>query len=225
MAAPLQVSDELAATRAAVRDALGRDLPIAVTEWSALFTIGGDSDSYVASLASALYAGDLVRVLAHEPGLLAAHYWSLTGNGYFGAVSNTGRKRPVYFMMMALNEALAGEVLPARVTTSLMITPTVGFTAARRDVEAVTALVSRQGARIRILTINKNPSEAATLRIAGLGRRAAAYRVLTADDPFAGRDDQPAVQWTDAAIEGDGNDMRAELPAHSAGLIVVDLNR
>ena len=48
MAAPLQVADDLGVTRAAVRKALGHVLPIAITEWSALFTIGGSTDGYVA---------------------------------------------------------------------------------------------------------------------------------------------------------------------------------
>ncbi len=226
MAAPLQVAEDLAATRAAVRNAIGHELPIAITEWSALFTIGGNADGYVASLAGALYAADFIRMLAQEPGILVAHYWSWTGNGYFGAVSQSGRRRPVYYMLGVLNEVLRGEVLPSKIAGPMLTTPAVGYVARRGDVGAVTALATRDGTLIRILAINKHPIEPAALHITGLGALSAIYHVMIADSPFAGRDDQPEVKWSDAPIDIEGKQaIRATLPPHSAGFISVELDK
>ena len=178
------------------------------------------------SLASALYAGDLIRMLAEEPGILAAHYWSWTGNWYFGAVSQTGRLRPVYYMLAALNEVLAGKVLPVKISSPALATPAVGYIAQRDDVGAVTALGTCEGSQVRILVINKHLSEPASLRLTGLGAHKASYRVMTADSPFGGRDDQPTIKWIDVSIEGEDKDaIRATLPPHSAGFITVDLGK
>ena len=223
MASPLQVSEDLAATRAAVRRALGHDLPIAITEWSALFTIGGSVDDYVASLAGALYAADLIRVLAHEPGILAAHYWSLTGNWYFGTVSQVGRKRPVYSMLAALNAILNGNVLPLNVSAPMLATPAVGFVAARADVSAVSALATRERDSVRLMALNKHPNDPVVLQIVGLHANSASLRLLTADSPFSGRDGEARITWTKAPVAIEAGVIRATLPPHSAGLIVAEI--
>lgn len=178
------------------------------------------------SLAGALYAADFIRMLAQEPGILAAHYWSWTGNGYFGAVSQSGRRRPVYYMLGVLNEVLRGEVLPSKIAGPMLTTPAVGYVARRGDVGAVTALATRDGTLIRILAINKHPIEPAALHITGLGALSAIYHVMIADSPFAGRDDQPEVKWSDAPIDIEGKQaIRATLPPHSAGFISVELDK
>lgn len=222
VAAPLQVAEDLAATRAAMQRTLGRVLPMALTEWNALFTIGGVNDDYAASLTGAIYAADLLRVLAQEPDVMAAHFWSLTGNWHFGALSQSGRKRPAYVLLEALGRAFMGKVLPVTVIAPTLSTPAAGYVAARQDVGALTALAMRDGRRVQVIAINKHPDEPARLRVPALHVSGVSMKVLTAASPFDGRDTQAGLGWAAVEATAKADAIEATIPPHAIAILSIE---
>src|SRR5262249_9802200 len=77
MAAYRVVEDDLRLTRALLdRYHPGRVLPMAITEYNAMYTVNGRFDAHIASLAGALYVADVLRLLASREDILMANFWS-----------------------------------------------------------------------------------------------------------------------------------------------------
>lgn len=164
---------------AAVRDdlqAFGRELarlrparpalPLAITEYNALFTLGrGDTDALITSPAGALYLADLLRMLAQEPAVEMAHHWSLSGNWMFGALHSEGRARPAHEALRLLGEALHGEARPLQVTVGTVATPPVGLAPAQPALPLLEALYCADGPQRRLLLIHKDPARTAHTRL------------------------------------------------------------
>ncbi|MFG5408682.1 hypothetical protein ABXN37_11950 [Piscinibacter sakaiensis] len=140
LAAALAVQDELAALRALLSSLRpGQAWPLAVTEYAPMLGQGA-TDPWMLSGAGALYLADLLRVLAATPEVLAAHHWSLSGNGNFGAIAPGGYARPAGLVMGLAQQALRGELLALGVEADSVATPS-----ARRDAAAGGAGQPRRG--------------------------------------------------------------------------------
>src|SRR5262249_24957294 len=110
MAAYQVIEEDLRLTRALLdRYHHGRALPVAITEYNAMYTVNGRYDGNIASLAGALYVADVLRTLTSREDILMANFWSLAGNWWFGAVSNGGAPRPAYQVLRAYTEILRGQ--------------------------------------------------------------------------------------------------------------------
>ncbi len=192
MAGALAVQDDLAAMRALLAAARpGRTIPLALTEWAPLFSMdGAPTDALLLSPAGALYAVDLLRMLATQPDIECANHWSLTGNWWFGAVSQSATNRAVADAVALARPALAGSRLPASVRCDTLATPALGQMAARDAMPLLECLVSRSGATVRVLLVHKDLDRRAqvALDLGGVAPLAATLTALRSADPFADAD-------------------------------------
>jgi alpha-N-arabinofuranosidase len=181
------VEEDLERTRALLRKRFaGREVKIGLTEYNALFTLGGAYDAYIATLGGALYVADLLRILAQTSDVLAANYWSLSGNWFFGAISNQRALRPAYHVLSGYARVLRGDMLDLRVESPLFETPEVGLLPARSELPLVVGLATQEAASVRLLIINKDSRRPAALTIRGPSRAISSIGCseLTADDYF-----------------------------------------
>lgn len=195
MAASRVVEEDIEAVRtmwAAYRP--GVPAAIAVTEYSAVFTLGGVLDRYVSSLGSAIYAADVLRVLASSPNVIMANYWSLSGNGWFGAFGILGEERPVSHVLRAYRQALRGRIVRTGIASPTLSSPAIGVVPAYDSTPAVAVFATHEGGasgqsagmrselfmrgpsqgpgggsgsggRMRVLLINKDPARAAATEL------------------------------------------------------------
>ncbi len=103
--------DDLQSWRAKVRRAAGKELPLAVTEFNAMYLQERPAPMRF-SLASALFCAGFVMDLADpRSGVAAANYWQFA-NGYWGMVQNRGvpslRRLPAYRAYELLHRGLRG---------------------------------------------------------------------------------------------------------------------
>lgn len=162
MAATATLTDDLAATRAQVERLCGKRLPIAITEYNALFTLTMDqssSDRLIGSMLAALYTADVLRCLAYQPDVLMGNFWSLSGNWHFGAIRPSGQVHPSYHVLAAFRRVLQGDMLACKVDAPHFDAPQVGYAAARRLQPAVEAVATRQTSSLHVLLINKQRAQ------------------------------------------------------------------
>lgn len=222
MAGPRVVADDMQETKTMLaRHRPGKHTPIAVTEYNALFSLGQPTDKYIDSQAGALYVADVLRVFATTPEVFCANYWSLTGNWYFGAISNRGEIRAGYLALEGMSHVLRGSLVDVEVDGPTFSTPAVGFTARQADVPAVTALATRERETLRLVVLNKDRLDPADARIefgAGTTPRFVSARELTTDRPF----DAPKG-WRQRELSASKVPLDLQLPPHSITIFEFDL--
>ncbi|MEO8298135.1 MAG: hypothetical protein ABI574_10060 [Burkholderiales bacterium] len=209
--------DALGATLAALRP--GPALPLALTEYHALFSLGhGARDDWVGSAAGALYVADLLRLLAGRPEMLMAHLWSLSGNWRFGAIHSAGFDRPVAQVLALMNQALRGRLVAASMQSPTVATRAAGLVAAQPALPLIETLATletvRGAATLRVLLIHKDPQRPASGRIdiAGMAAGPARLTRLAATDVLRS-DDVPDLLRSE----------RLDLPAPGAAALTVIL--
>lgn len=199
-------------------------LPLAITEYNALFTLGqGETDQWITSPAAALYLADLGRVLALAD-LEMAHHWSLSGNWLFGAIHSDGHARPAHAALSLLGDALRGEALPLQLDAQTVRVARLGLVPEQAALPLVEALLCREGAVLRLLLIHKDPVRTAVgqLDLAVLGARGpvrvarleAADLVTTADTPGLMRRSDEVI-----AAPAAGTPLALRLPPGSISLL------
>ncbi|PXW96192.1 alpha-N-arabinofuranosidase [Sphaerotilus hippei] len=153
----------------------GLVLPVALTEYHAIFSLGrGASDEWTGSPAAALYVTDLLMMLARRDDVRWANLWSLSGNWRFGAIHGQGWLRPVGEVLALMRPLFNGERLPARGSATTAATPAAGLVAAVAALPLVETLATLEPGTeqdcIRLLLLHKHPTQAAsgTLRLTGL---------------------------------------------------------
>jgi alpha-L-arabinofuranosidase len=201
----------------------GNKLAFAITEHNALFTLGkGDSDQLTKSITGALAVADVLRVLAHEPDVAMAHFWSLSGNGFFGALHQEARLRPTGQVLALFSEALRGQLLPASMSAPTVSTPGVGASAAVGALPVAEVLVTREGQQLRLLVIHKDYANPATLKLTlGAARIVSGQvSVLGGGDVFDISDRAGLMSRTDSAWPANA---QLDLPPHSVTLITLNL--
>lgn len=229
VAATRVVEADIAHTRAQLeRLQPGRRIALAVTEYNALFSLGGAADAQLRSPAGALYVADLLRLFAYTPGLDYANFWSLSGNWHFGALSNRGAPRPVMRVLSVYRETLKGSLLTVAVRTSTVDTPRVGFVPAMRAVPLVKALATLEGNTLRVLLINHDPHAASGVRIdLGEGKRwrkgvAQSWR---AAERFDSREEEGVLRPAMRPLAAGQGSLNVEVPAMALGLVELELER
>ena len=201
-----------------------KKIPLAITEYNAFFTIGhGKSDSYISSLAGALYVANILMTFSKTEDLLMANYWSLSGNWYFGAIAGDGKPRPAYYVLEAFNKTLRSWMVSVRTDSPTMQTPAVGFVPAVKDYPIVESLACRDGNTLRMLVINRDPVRTGrisltfttNLRITSIERHE-----LFADDYFGGQD----IGWKRRPVEQvSPQQLEIEMSPHSLSLLEMQI--
>lgn len=220
MAAPDQVAEDLAATSLQLRQRWpDRVIPLAITEYAALFRVTPPDGERTGSLAAALFVADLLRVLAERDDVLMAHHWSLLGNWMFGAIDLHAVPRPVFEVLQTYGRRLKGERLPVAVQGPAMTTRQVGMVAARTTA-VVTALAVRHGDVVTLFAINKHPAEALSVRIrASESASRVSARALTGKTPF-----DTKVAWAEAPVARAGAYLSATLLPHSLSVVSIEMD-
>jgi alpha-N-arabinofuranosidase len=209
----------------------GVTLPLAVTEYSAMFTLGeGATDQWAATPAAGLYAADALRLFASSPDVLLANQWSLSANWVFGAITAHGFTRPVYTAMAWMGQALQGErVAPAAMRSDSVATPSVGLAAAVPALPLVESLVTREAGRAwRVALIQKDPRRSAQGRISLAGLPIAKVRTVRletwhAPDVFDAADSQALWQHAEQALPV-AAPITVQLPPSSLALLTITLS-
>lgn len=220
MAASYTVADDLSETRRELDRAGWRNTRLAVSEYSPMYTLsGGETDAYIASLAGALYVADLLRVFAGRPDLMTAEYWSLTGNGNFGTVSNRGITQPVYGVLEIYNRLLHGQYVPLQIDTATRDVIGVGYVSPAKAVPLVSGLATRDRHTARMLLLNKDPLRTAQVLItAGEGKPRDVVRSTVFGATVGGVFGGGPMPLDQHAARIRGRDWVAALPPHSLTL-------
>jgi alpha-N-arabinofuranosidase len=195
----------------------------AITEHNALFTLGkGASDQLPLSPAGALALADVLRTLAAEPDVALAHAWSMSGNGFFGAIHQDAWLRPGGQVLALFNEALRGQLLPAQLAAPTVGTPSVGACAAQAALPVAELMATRDGSQLRLLVLHKDPSNPATLDLVLDHARIASAQlsVLSSANVFDTSDQPGVMTRADSSWSGSGP---LSLPPHSVALITLTL--
>jgi alpha-L-arabinofuranosidase len=224
VAASSQTANDFEATRASLARYIRRRVPLAITEFAPLFTIGKNADDYIGTITGALYVADLFRVFATSGDVLMAAYWSLSGNWEFGALSQKGERRPAYLVLEAYSKFLKGQVISTAVNAPSFESPRVGFTAARSGLPLITVLALRDRKTLTFFVINKDIEKSAEMSLAIHSvnhLETASMRQLTAAAPFARARTGATFSWMDAPITIRSKNLHASLLPHSINILTV----
>lgn len=237
MAGARTVHADLDALHQLIRQARpGLRLPVALTEYHAIFSLGrGATDNWTGSPAAALYIADLLRTLALRDDVLWANLWSLSGNWRFGAIHSEGWLRPVGQVLAMLRPLLRGRRLDSRCTVSQIDTPAAGVVAAVAGLPLIETLASLRGdangQHLQVLLINKDPQREGqgVVDLAGLSVPPQSATLTSLGAPDALRsDDAPDLftrQQHKLASNPDSPQLYAlNLPPASVSLLEVSLS-
>jgi len=205
-----------------------QNLPLAVTEYSALFSLGrGETDKLITSPAGAIYLADVLRVFARTPSMLLANHWSLSANWIFGSIHADAFPRPAYEVLKLVGELLQGEVLEARVQAATQRVAAVGQVAAIDAMPLIEVLATRSGPRkqvLRAMVINKDPERAGIghLSFGDLKLSLARLSLLSASNPMEASDGRSVFARSESALEA-GKEIALRLPPHSVAMVTLEL--
>lgn len=228
---------DLASLRAAL-DAHPRTsgIPFAMTEYNGVFTIGGAHDDYTQAFVDAMHVANMLYLLANRADVFAANLWSLSGNAYFGAISEPppnflGKPRPSYYVLQAYGDLLRGAILPTKITGGgTQANIQLGIVQVFTDTPTLAATVSRDGTRVSMLLINRDFANPITVALApATFSRVAnvAIKTLGGDvDPFATAERD--WSWTSVPSSAWGAVPPAwpttvTVPAHGVASLTIDL--
>ncbi|MGR8930436.1 MAG: hypothetical protein ACU836_07325 [Gammaproteobacteria bacterium] len=226
MAASETVRLDIEATRAQENRILGKTLPLAITEYNGLVTLGKSQDYFIASPAGALYVADVLRMLASQPDILTADHWSLIGNWYFGAMTSTGIPRPEYEVLRLYKDTLRGQMLSSVYTTKTFSAPQMGIMQAASNLPVVNGTATLEAGKLRLLVINKDPQATSNTTIkltSGNWGSTVTTNTLAAANPFATPETANAFVRSNAAFNGGQAQVSVPLPPCSLTLIETQL--
>ncbi|MGV3707481.1 MAG: hypothetical protein ACO1Q7_01485 [Gemmatimonas sp.] len=228
MAASRAVAADFEQTRQLLkRHKPGQSIKIAVTEFNSLFAMFGGKEGHIATLGSALYVADLLRLFAESDDVLLANFWSLSNNWYFGAIgkqlpsSREAQPRPAFHILSAFRDVLRGRIIPSRVQSPTFDSPTVGLLPAYTGTPSLASLATVDGDRVRILLINKDRYRPANVALRTSNGQLAMPTINVLSDSFLFSVDRgrSAVSWRQNAAQGATISARAEqvlrVPPHS----------
>jgi alpha-N-arabinofuranosidase len=226
MAGYRAISADLDHTRRLCEKHRGKRLPLAITEFNAMFSHGGGpTDGYTATHGGALIVADLLRLMSEQDDIVMAHFWSLSGNGVFGAISNRGRIRPSYRVLQGFRDLLQGNYVSAAVESPTFASIQVGIVPAQQDVPLIAVRATLTERTMRVMVLNKDWSRPAKLTLnAGRMVDAAQARVLTGTPVFAPTDSGAESDFVSLATAGAGTDaITCELPAAAVAFLTLTL--
>lgn len=220
MAAPETMRQDLARTSAALHQQLKVDIPLAVTEYNAMFSLGRPAtDGHIGTLTAGLLIADMLRVFTETPSVAFANYWSMSGNWYFGMVGPDLAPRPSHHVFDLYSTLLRGHHLPIKVNAPSFNAPSVGLVPATASLSLVTAIATRENRTTRLLVINKSLTETADLEIALDTANTDAHtltgQLVTGASALAGGIGQPPIQIRQVRMDVSQGQSKIALPAHS----------
>lgn len=206
--------------------ALRPDVPVApfwMTEYHAILSLAKPYDALTASPLGALYVADLLRVLALG-GVERAHQWSLSANGWFGAIHREAFARPVQLVLGLFKELLQGSLVPLLAYGDKVALPAMAAAAAQPALPLVEGLMCDDGQTARLLLINKDPGRTAevTLALEGLGPfKGARVSALTSPDLYRTTDRPNAMMRSESTLAAPqaGQPRRVRLVPSSVALV------
>lgn len=223
MAAHRLVIEDLDATIGQLESHGYFDMPIAITEYNTMYTIGGSYDSYINSFMTALYVADIMAVLAKRPEIIFANQWSLLGNWHFGLIDNTNSQiRPAARILQRLSDFLQGDMIK----TEILEVPhfsniETGGVAAYSDTPLLQTAASSQGNNRRVWLVNRSWDKSFTVQIEANSSIATAQAtILVANELFSPNLD---VSWQNLTITYDDTIGSLLLPAHSIAFVEITL--
>ena len=219
------IAADLDNTRRLCEKHRGKRLPLAITEFNAMFSLGGGKTAgYTATHGGALVVADILRLMSEHEDVAMAHFWSLSGNGYFGAISNQGRIRSAYRVLQGFRELLQGNYLPATVDGPTFDSPQVGIVPPQEGVPLVAtrATLTADG-RIRVMVLNKDWSRPAKITLdSGRAVGLVQARMLVGTPVFAASDKGPEPDFVALNTTPSGEQAIAfELPAAAIAFITL----
>lgn len=203
----------------------GQSIPIAVTEFNAIFSVQNTTidTSKTPTFASAMYVADLLMAFSETPNLMMANFWSLTGNGDFGAVSNTGETRPVYEVFTAYADLMKGKVVSLDLDTPTFDNPVVGLLFEDKNAAAVESLATLDGNTLRVMALNKDIDNASDFRLMlPAGKTIVSVRVkrISDDSLFDSTSD---AGWADVTCSVNGDYLELNLDPHSISFLEIQI--
>lgn len=206
VAASQVVNQDLVATRTQLQQLRpGKATKLAITEYNAIFNMySATAAPYSASMAGAIVMADLISLFARQTDLLFCHHWSLSSNGYFGAMDWAANYRPAYWVVQGISSTLLGNLINTTTTGPTLSNPAAGFVPAMTNTPAVSVLATRQNNVVRLLVINKNSTSTANVRFALRNNPAIAaasfLELYTTGDLFATNTPDPTGGWKPRVI-------------------------
>lgn len=201
----------------------GQNIPLAVTEFNAIFSVQGNviDSAKTPTFTSALYIADLLAAFAKTPNLLMANFWSLTGNGDFGAVSNTGETRPVYEVFTAYAELMKGRLVTLDTQSPVFENASVGLVFSNQNDEAVTTLATLEENTLRVMALNKDIDNASDFRLMlPAGKTIVSVRVkkISESDLFG---TSTEAEWVEVPCVPHGDYLDLNLDPHSISFLEI----
>lgn len=224
MAAGRGLSADLANTRQTLAELQPGTTPRwAITEFNALFSLGRSTDALTQSPAGGLALAELLRQLVLEPDVALAQGWSLSGNGFFGAIHRDAWLRPTGQVLALFHEGLVGQRLPCTLQAPTVNTPALGFTPAATNLPVAEALVCREGDTLRLLVLHKDPSNTAelTLQLGAHRIDSGSISQLSAEQLFDTRDVPDTLSRSDRAWASSSANPSISLPPNSLTLLTL----
>ncbi len=202
-----------------------KSIPIAITEMNSMFSIGkGETDKYIRSLTGALYISDLLILLAKEPDILMANYWSLTGNWEFGAIDKEGVSQATYKVLKAFHNMFNGNHVKTHVQGPTFNSITTGFVTGQNNIDFLNVLATKTpDNQLLIWAINKHPNTKAAVEINLSNNQAikkTRIKTLTTKDYFSVYEAQK-MMWGPNNLGT--SVIPILLPPHSINIISVEL--
>ncbi len=170
MAAVRQVREDIELTKSQLQQFVpSKNLPIAITEHNTFFAVSNLSFSKMgASLAGGLYTSLLLSDFLKDKSLLMANFWSLSGNWYFGAISQSLKLRPQYYALKIFSNYVGAYLVQSSVANNTVFSnPSSGYMPAKAGTPALEVLttisdlqtISLANKRLFIIIINRSPSQ------------------------------------------------------------------
>ncbi len=237
MAASRAVAQDLDALQALVTDNWSTGLPIALTEYNALFSLDtGASDEWTGSPLGALYVADLLRTLATRSDVACANLWSLSDNGRFGAIHADGWLRPTGQVMALMSALMRGQRLTAQTSATTVNTVSAGLVPAVSGLPVMETLASTATAdsvqTVYVLLIQKHLEREGngTVELAGWNGSAnvkATLRRLHTSTPFASDDVQTLFtsDSQDVSVTDTGSALRLAVTLPTCCVALLEVSR
>jgi alpha-N-arabinofuranosidase len=228
MAADTIIEEDFAFTRGLLERARpGRKTPLAITEYNAVYTLSGaPTDRYTATLTAALFTADVLRLLAEREDILCANHWSLSGNGFFGALSRTGHRRPSFYVLRGFSRLSKGRRVTLATDSPVHDTPAAGLVPARKGRPVITAFAAREGQTLRLMIVNKDVASPALVTLTVSDKKAPTITRATqgevwTEDYFADGDSVDA--WSERPLAARAWPLTVELKPHSVSFMEIEL--
>ncbi len=248
------------ATMAGAKSAIGTNLPairnlwaqystttpkFAITEYNALYTTNSPElrqNKFIASKTGAIYTSDLLGMLSKESDVILGTYWSMSRNGYFGALSFADVApsyptfvRPSYYSLNWFRQGFgssANKLLSPTVTvqTTASHSATIGFSIATSSLPlaAATASVNPSTKVLTVQMINREISATGdiTLNLTGGAASSASLKYMSqnASAQFATSETSSIVTSTTGTVDiANSQTIKFSLPAYNVGILTIQL--